>query len=188
VHHALDASARLIDSSIRTMMVSERCAARRPISTSRKLDEASGRLVTASARLVRAAARLEEARQCLVRDPNLEPGASALLIEATARLAYMGTLLNDTANFVFSLHEDVLHGLATGDLVPERSELPRPRIVLFPHPAPVREFLRARLPRVVDRISAVLQRRRRTRLPASLRVPRRTSQGRAPPLFPVCLL
>jgi hypothetical protein len=188
VHHAIDASARLIDSSIRTMMVSERCAARRPITTSRKLDHASGRLVTASARLVRAAARLEEARQCLARSPELVPDAPALLIKATARLVYMGNLLNETADYVFNLHEDVLHGLKTGELVPERSELPRPRIVLFPGPPPVRAFLRARLPRVVDRISAVLQRRRRTRLPASLRVPRRTSQGRAPPLFPVCLL
>jgi hypothetical protein len=188
VHHAINASVRLIDSSIRTMMVSERCAARRPISTSRKLDEASGRLVTASVRLVRAAARLSEARECLARDPELEPGAPALLIEATARLLYVGNLLNETSDIVFNLHEDVLDGLATGELVPERSELPRPRIVLVPHPAPVRAFLRARLPRVVDRISAVLQRRRRTRLPASLRVPRRTSQGRAPPLFPVCLL
>jgi len=180
---------RLIDSSLRTLIVSERCAARRPISSSRKLDAASGRLVTASARLSRAAASLVEAHECLAREPESGPGAPAFLIEATTRLLHVGKWLSETADHVFSLHEDVLHGLQTGELVPEQPAQPRRRrIVLVPRPAPVRAFLRARLPRVVDRISAVLQRRRRTRLPASLRVPRRTSQGRAPPLFPVCLL
>jgi hypothetical protein len=173
---------------MRTLFATAHCAARRPISSSRRLDAASGRLATASARLARAATRLAEAHECLARDPGREPGAPALLIEATTRLLCVGKWLSETADRVFSLHEDVLHGLETGELVPEQSERPRPRIVLIPRPAPVRAFLRARLPRVVDRISAFLQRRRRTRLPASLRVPCRTSQGRAPPLFPVCLL
>ncbi len=188
VHRALNASVRLIDSSLRTLAVSERCAHRRPISSSKKLDAASGRLVTAGDRLARAAARLAEAHECIARNPDSADGAPAFLIEATARLIQVGLWLNETADQVFTLHEDVLHGLETGELVPEQPAQRRRRIVLVPRLAPVRAFLRARLPRVVDRISAILQRRRRTRLPASLRVPRRTSQGRAPPLFPVCLL
>ncbi|HYK01439.1 MAG TPA: hypothetical protein VE974_06760 [Thermoanaerobaculia bacterium] len=188
VQRAITASMRLIDSTLRAARASERCAHRRPISSSRKLDQASGKLVTASARLVRAAASLQEAHKCLANDPGRVPGAPVFLLEATTRLLYVGKWLSETADHVFTLHEDVLHGLETGELVPEQPAPRRRRIVLVPRPAPVRAFLRARLPRVVDRISAVLQRRRRTRLPASLRVPRRTSQGRAPPLFPVCLL
>jgi hypothetical protein len=188
VQRAITASMRLIDSTLRAARASERCAHRRPISSSQKLGHASGQLVTASVRLARAAASLAEAHECLARDPGREPGAPGFLIEATSRLLHVGRWLSETADHVFTLHEDVLHGLATGELVPEQPAQRRRRIVLIPRPAPVRAFLRARLPRVVDRISAILQRRRRTRLPASLRVPRRTSQGRAPPLFPVCLV
>ena len=188
VQRALNASVRLIDSSLRTLAVSERCAHRRPISSSKKLDAASGRLVTAGKRLSRAAAQLVEAHERVAHQPELAAGAPLFLIDATTRLMEVGLRLTETANQVFTLHEDVLHGLQTGELVPEPPAPRHRRIVMVPRPAPLRAFLRARLPRVVDRISALLQRRRRTRLPASLRVPRRTSQGRAPPLFPVCLL
>ncbi len=188
VHNALNATVRLIRSSQRALVNSERCAHQRPISSSRKLDAASGRLVAASERLHRAAAQLVEAHARLAVQPELAAGAPGFLLDATTRLVAVGLRLNETSDQVFTLHENVLHGLQTGELVPEQPAPRRRRVVLVPRPAPVRAFLRARLPRVVDRISALLQRRRRTRLPASLRVPRRTSQGRAPPLFPVCLL
>jgi hypothetical protein len=172
------------------MVKSERCAARRPIGTSRQLEGASHRLSTAAVRLSRAAQSIAEATACLVRHPEDVEGAPDFLIHATRRLVDIGGWLTATSDQVVTLHENVLHGLQTGELVPEPSSSVqrRPRIVLAPRPAPVRAFLRARLRRVADRISALLQRRRRTRLPAALRVPRRTSQGRAPPLFPVCLL
>jgi hypothetical protein len=185
---ALDASAKLIDSTLRTVAVSERCAHKRPIRTSRNLNAASDKLLTASVRLERAAARLSEMHACMMRHPEDAECAPEVLSLATTRFIGIATRLTGVADQVFGLHQDVLHGLKTGELVPEASAFPRPRIVLVPRPAPVRAFLRDRLPRVVDRISALLRRRRRTRLPASLRVPRRTSQGRAPPLVPVCLL
>lgn len=190
VHRALDASVRLIDASIRVAVRSERCAVRRPIDTSRQLEGASHRLSTAARRLGRAAQAIAEATECLARHPEDVTGTPPYLVHAARRVVEVGLLLGATSDQVFGLHEDLLQGLRNGELVPEPSafERRRPRIILAPRPAPVRAFLRARQPRIVDRISALLQRRRRTRLPASLRVPRRTSQGRAPPLFPVCLL
>lgn len=186
VQRAFTASMKLIDSSVRAIADSGRCAHRRPIGTSRKLIEASSRLAAASARLKRATEGLADLRECLVRNPD--PDGPLFLREATTRLLSLTRWLAWTADQVFARHEDVLRGLASGKLVPERSERHRPRIILVHCPAPVREFLRTRRPRVVDRISPLLRRRRRSRLPADLRAPRRTSQGRAPPLFPVCLL
>ncbi|HYC93616.1 MAG TPA: hypothetical protein VEO54_30710 [Thermoanaerobaculia bacterium] len=186
--HALDASVRLIDSTLRAVRVSERCAIRRPVHATRNLREAGGRLIVASKRLTRAAERLAQANHYLALQPELPAEAPELLLREAERWASMAHILGGTASYVFDLHKEVLHGLEIGELVPERPAERRPRIVLIPRPAPVRAFLRARLPRVTDRISPMLLRRRRTRRPAAVSVPRRTSQGRAPPLFPVCLL
>jgi hypothetical protein len=188
IHHALNASVRLIQSTLRTVAVSERCAHRRPVRTALKLYGASDLLVIASARLRRAAEGLAQVNDCIARAPEHSAGVPALLVEATERFVSVAGWLTGAAGQVFGLQEDVLHGLETGELVPEQPAERRPRIILAPRPAPVRAFLRARQPRATDRISALLRRRRRSRLPASLRVPRRTAQGRAPPLFPVCLL
>jgi hypothetical protein len=187
-HHALDASLRLIRSSIRTAAVSDRLC-QRPLDTSLKLHHATDLLMTASARLQRAVKGLGEANARAARHPERAAAAPALLIEAAARFVQVAGTLQVVAGQVFELHTEVLDGIKAGELVPEPPPAPRrPRIVLTPRPAPVRAFLRARQPRVVDRISPLLQRRRRTRRPAALTVPQRTSQGRAPPLFPVCLL
>ena len=188
VQRAITATLRLIASSRRVASASARCAHRRPISSSRQLTYASRLLSTASARLSVAATRFEETRACLARQAELEPDAMLFLRDVATSIARLTLYLGGTADEVFALHDDVLDGLASGELVAEPSALPRRHIPLVPRPVPVREFLRARLPRVVDRISAVLQRRRRTRLPTALRVPRRTSQGRAPPLLSACLL
>ena len=188
VHSALNASLRLIDTVLRTLAVCERRAVRRPIGTSRSLDHASGVLVTASAQLARAVKGLAEANEWIALHPEDAAGAPEVLVKATERWLSVIQFLEGVSNQVFGLHEDVLEGLEAGELVPEPPPQPRRRIVLVPRPAQVGAFLRTRLRRAVDRISPVLQRRRRTRRPASLRVPRRTSQGRAPPLVPVCLL
>ncbi|HYI11932.1 MAG TPA: hypothetical protein VEK57_22950 [Thermoanaerobaculia bacterium] len=188
MHHALNASVRLIQSTLRMVATSERCAHRRPVRTALKLQGASGLLVVATARLQRAAEGLAQVNDCIARAPEKSGGVPALLTEATERWVSVAGWLTGAAGQVFGLQEEVLDGIETGRLVPEQPAERRPRIVLVPRPAPVRAFLRARQPRATDRISAILRRRRRSRLPASLRVPRRTSQGRAPPLFPVCLL
>lgn len=187
-HRALDASIRLIDSTVRTMRSSERCAARRPVHASRNLDQASARLIDASARLERAARELAETNQCIVREPEQSALVPELLEHAAERFLGIAGWLQQTSDFVFQLQKDVLHGLATGELVPESPAERRPRIRLTPRPAPVRAFLRLRQPRVVDRITPILRRRRRTPRPAAVRVPRRSLLGRAPPLVPISLL
>jgi len=180
-NHALDASARLLVSTARTFARSQRCLHRRPVRASRTLREAVALVRDASARLIRAGQELEVAQKCLgrnAREDVLQP-----VDDASARWREILIRLHETAEGVFALHEDVLLGLETGALVPERPAERRPRIRLAPRPAPVRAFLRLRQPRVVDRIAPILRRRRRTPRPASVRVPQRSLLGRAPPLL-----
>ncbi len=179
---AIDASIRLIHSTVHTVARSERCAHRRPVRTSRTLQEASARLLDARARLVRAAQELAAANECLVREPDETGLVSELLVHNAQRCGEINAWLQETADGVVSLHEDVLRGLQTGTLVPERPAERRPRIALSPRPVSMRAFLRLRQPRVVERIAPILRRRRRTPRPASLRVPQRSLLGRAPPL------
>jgi hypothetical protein len=183
---ALDACVGLIDSALRTGAASERCADRTPIRASRGLHHASGQLVDASARLARAANALAATNECIAREPERALFAPELLIGVTERWVAVAQRLNEVADDVFVVHENVLSGLESGELIAEPEPVRRPRIVLAPRPAPVRAFLRARLPRVTDRIASILRRRRRTPRPAALRVPRRSVLGRAPPLSPVC--
>jgi hypothetical protein len=145
-------------------------------------------MAIASARLTRAAQELAEATECIGRHPETAAGAPELLLQATERWVHVAETLGGVAEQMFGLQNDLLHGLETGELVPERLAERRPRIVLTSRPAPVCAFLRARQPRVADRISSVLRRRRRTPRPAALRVPQPSSQGRAPPFSPICLL
>ena len=182
---AIESSIRLINSTLRTVERSERCAHRRPVSASRNLHEASARLVDASTRLVRAAQELAATNECLRREPDETMLVPELLVHTTERWLETMTFLREAADGVFSLHEDVLLGLETGVLVPEPEQPAkrRPRIILAPRPMAMRAFLLHRQPRVVDRIAAILRRRRRTPRPASVRVPRRNLLGRAPPSF-----
>ena len=171
-----------MNAGITSAVRAHRCVQRRPIRSSRGLRDAAERLAVASVRLVSAARQLAKANECIAREPECDADAPDILNFATQRWTIMAELLGSAADDVFALHTEVVDGLATGALVPEPPAERRPRIVLTPRPAPVRAFLRARLPRVAERISPLLHRRRRTPRPAAVRVPRRTSQGRAPPL------
>lgn len=163
-------------------------AHQQPIRTAVELHEASGRLARASSRLMRAARELAEVNACIAREPEKAGAVPELLVAATERWVGLAQLLSEGAGAVFSLQRDVLDDLRTGAVVPERPAAPRPRIVLAPRPVPIRAFLLLRQPRVVDRIAPLLRRRRRTPRPATVRVPRRSVLGRAPPLFSLCLL
>ena len=187
VQRALQASARLIDSTLRTVAASERYAHRRPIQASGNLWNASGRLAIVSRRLLHAVDELAETNECMAREPERAAGVPELLTATAAYWMLMHLRLEAAAQEVYTLHADVLEGLVSGELVPERPA-GRPRIILAPRPVPIRAFLAARQPRVADRIASILSRRRRTPRPAAVSVPRRNIQGRAPPLVSLCPL
>lgn len=182
--YAMIASIRLIGETRRTVARSRRSAHRRPVRASRDLHEASARLLDISTRLRRAGRELAETNAS-VADPAV---MGCLLTQANERWEELAGWLQQAAADVFTLQEDVERRLQTGVLVPERPAERRPRIRLAPRPVPVRAFLHRRQPRVVDRIAPILRRRRRTPRPASVRVPRRSLLGRAPPLFPISVL
>ncbi len=177
---AIEASIRLIDSTLRAVERAERCVHRRPVRTSRNLVAAWARIRDAQVRLGRAVHELAETHECLVREPQAL--APELLVHTTQRWVETATRLHEAADGVVLLHEGILHGLQAGTFVPEQPAERRPRIILAPRPVAMRAFLLRRQPRVVDRIAPVLRRRRRTPRPASVRVPRRSLLGRAPPL------
>ncbi|HEX7151691.1 MAG TPA: hypothetical protein VF618_09405 [Thermoanaerobaculia bacterium] len=182
VQKALDASVRLLNAGLATAAKSGRCLTRRPLDSSRKLEFAEGRLALAAARLAYAARELAATAACLEREPETAAGAPELLMEASQRWMAMHQSVDAAAGAIFAFHENVLAGLRSGVLVPEREHKRRPRIILAPRPTFFRAFLVARQPRVVDRISSVLKRRRRAPRPAAVRALRRASQGRAPPV------
>ena len=188
LHRALDSSVHLISRCLLAAGASERRAQRRPIRASRELDKASELMLLASSRINQAARELSKVNACIARDPENASDAPELLIAATERWIFMAGWLAESADQVFTIHEDVLDGLQTGTLVPERSAFPRPRIVLAPRPVPIRAFLLCRQHRVADRIAPLLRRRRRTPRPAALTVPNPSVLGRAPPLVSGCLL
>jgi hypothetical protein len=181
-NRVLNASVRLLTAGLATAARSERSARRQPIRSSQNLEHAGARLALASSRLGRVVKELVETTACLQREPETAAGAPELLMAVTQRWIDMAQALGQASGDVFALHEDLLEGLTSGALVPERSDR-RPRIILAPRPTLVRAFLTARQPRVADRISALLNRRRRAPRPSAVKVPRCTSQGRAPPSF-----
>ena len=185
-NRALDASFRLVKTTLLTVAATERTLHRRPIRASRKLDAASALLMTASVRLGWAMQSIKEMTERAAAEPETAQDVPEIVLQTTERWVYMTAWLAETANEVFALHESVLEGTVSGELVPEQPADRHPRIVLAPRPVPVRAFLRLRQPRVQDRIAPLLLRRRRTPRPAALRVPRRSVLGRAPPLFSVC--
>ncbi len=182
-HRALDSAVRLIESTMETVAVFERCVERRPVRTARRLIGGARRLAAARLRLLRVSRELATATECLGRAPELATGDVPELVElASERWQAVANYLLHATGEVVLRQVEVFAGLACGALVPEHPSDSRPRIVLAPRPVPVRAFLAVRQPRVADRISVILRRRRRTPRPAVLTVPPRTSQGRAPPL------
>jgi hypothetical protein len=180
---ALDSAASLIFSTIHLVMDAGRCAERRPVRTSRRLTSAAREMKVASLRLLHARRELAAASEALGRVPERLSGDAPELMElAAARCRAVAEYLPIAVQGVVIAQVDVLGGLATGELVAERPSDDRPRIVIKPRPLFVRAFLVTRQPRVSDRITPVLLRRRRTPRPAEVRVPRRNLQGRAPPL------
>jgi hypothetical protein len=189
LRRALDASVRSIDAALRSIGNCEECASRRPVRASRHLVAAHDCLVTASVCLARAAHALAATNACLGRDREGGDGAPELIVRETLRWISVAARVTGLSEQVSSMHDDVAEGIVSGALVPEPDfEVRRPRIVLAPRPAPVRAFLRARQPRVTDRIAVFLLRRRQTddRLPAQ-DIPPRTCRGRAPPPSSIAL-
>lgn len=184
-YHAFEASIRLVGSTRRAVARSRRCAQHRPLRASRHLRHASIRLSGASRRMLRAMGELAETRACVTGDPERSEALASLLSIANERWGEIIGWLHQAAVDVVTLQEDVVLGLESGRLVAERPAEHRPRIRLTPCPVPFRAFLLLRQPRVIDRITPILRRRRRTPRPASVRVPRRCLRGRAPPLFPI---
>jgi hypothetical protein len=185
---SLGASAKLIGSTMRAVERYQRCAAERPVRTTIQLYRVSERLSAASTHLQWALHQLGAVNECIALDPESAVHVPELLFKVTGLWARITLWLKQASDDVFAIQENVLDGLESGALVPERPAERRPRILVTPKPAPVRAFLRVRQPRVIQRISPLLRRRRRTRRPAALRVPRRNVQGRAPPFSPVSLV
>jgi hypothetical protein len=186
---ALDSSVNLISATMVTAMTSADGAQRRPLRTVQKLSRAMRRMVVACLRLAQGSRELAVARECLRLAPEAQNSDTAEILDFAAERCqkvakYIHVAVHDTT----AVQLGVLAGLATGQLVPERPSDSRPRIILKPRPIPVRAFLAARQPRVADRITPVLRRRRRIPPPASIRVPRPSILGRAPPFSSTCLL
>ncbi len=184
---ALDAAVRLIFSTLATVEEAGRCVEWRPVRTARSLTGAVRQMVTAARRLFAAQRELAEAQDRLDGAPEWQSGDAPELIELAAERcrAVARSILMATSEILVA-QKDVMGGLATGELVPERPSGVRRRIVITPRPIPVRAFLAARQPRAADRITAILLRRLRTPRPVEVRVPRRHLRGRAPPLSPAC--
>jgi len=187
LHRTLDSSFHQIRSTLLAAGASRRRAQRRPVRASLELYQASDNLVRVASRLRRVALDLAEVNACIAREPEKASDVPELLIQATVRWMFLAEWLRESSDQVFNLQQDILTGVETGALVPERIGDSRPRIILAPRPVPIRAFLLLRQHRVVDRIAPLIRRRRRTPRPAALRVPRRSLLGRAPPLS-VCLL
>jgi hypothetical protein len=182
-HLTLHRTFSLIAAGLLTAGACRRRAQRRPRpESSREMQEAVQLLAEASSLLRRAALEIAAANASMARDPRTGDDAPEILAQTTERWAYLTDWLREVTEKVLAEQRDVLAR------APERPAERRPRIVLAPRPAPVRAFLRLRQPRVHDRITPLLLRRRRIPRPAALRVPRRDILGRAPPLVSDCLL
>ncbi|HYI12341.1 MAG TPA: hypothetical protein VEK57_25025, partial [Thermoanaerobaculia bacterium] len=183
----LESAAGLIFSTIYAAMDAGRYAKRRPIRTARRLNCAVREMAVAIQRLVDARRELVKATVALARDPQQQRGHAPELMENVAeRCSAVAKYIPIALNEVVIAQIDLIGGLRTGELVPEKPSDSRPRIVVTPRPLFVRAFLVTRQPRVSDRITPVLLRRRRTPRPAEVQVPRPDVQGRAPPLSLTC--
>ena len=186
---ALDKAAKLLLSTIQVVMDVERCGARLPVRTAQRLNVAVRGMTVASRLVIDARRELAEATEALGRDPEQQKGDVPEIIElAEERCRKVAESIPIVVQELALAQFEILGGLSLGELVPERSSDARPRIVTTPRPLFVRAFLASRLPRISDRITPALLRRRRTPRPAEVRVPRPNLQGRAPPLSSTCAL
>jgi hypothetical protein len=186
---ALDLAEGLIHSTMRAVMDTDRCAKRRPMRASRRLIGKLRKMDVASMQLAVARGQVAEAKAALSRDPSQQRGDAPEIMElVTKRCEAVAKYIPIAAGEAVLAQVGVFEGLMTGELVPERPSDTRPRIVVIPRPLFVRAFLVIRQPRVAERISPVLLRRRRTPRPAEVQVPRPDVQGRAPPLSSTCAL
>jgi hypothetical protein len=186
---AIDSAASLIFATVHVVMDADRCAKRRPMRTARRLIGKLRGMDVASRLVIVAQREMAKANEALSRDPSQQRGDAPELMELVAeRCRAVIENIPIAAGQAVLAHVGILGGLCTGELVPERPSDSRPRIVVTPRPLFVRAFLVIRQPRVADRITPVLLRRRRTPRPAEVQVPRPDVQGRAPPLSLICAL
>ena len=192
-HRALDSAASLIFSTRYDVADAEDCAEQRPYHSVQMLTGGIRQMVVATKRHIDAKRYLAEATEALERMPEeLQDDAAELLELANERCEAVEKYIAIAASEAIAGAAAVMGGIATGELVPEKNPSdggPRRRVILAPRPIFVRAFLAARRqPRVAERITPVLRRRRRMPRPAEVRVPRRNLRGRAPPVSSTCLL
>jgi hypothetical protein len=191
----LDDAASMLISSVRTVAEAG-CCAQRPLESTRKLHAALHQANVAAKQYDEAQRYLSEATAAFVgTQPELRSGDGPELLERAAeRCDAVHRYLYVAVNEVILGQKELFQGVEAGTLVPEDPQelsepRPRRRVIVIRHrPLFVRAFLAARRPRVSDRIAPLLERRRRTRLPAEVRVPKRSLRGRAPPLSSTCPL
>jgi hypothetical protein len=191
----LDNAAGMIVSSVRTVSDAGYCA-NRPIESTRKLVRALRQAGVAARQHAAAEQYLAEAAEAFAHTPpELRSGDAPELLElAASRCESVQLYLHVATNEVVLGQKEILLGVASGEVVPEDSSAaatgPRRRVIIVirHNPLFVRTFLAARRQRVAARIAPLLQRRKRTRLPAEVQVPKRSLRGRAPPLSSTCSL
>ena len=192
----LDDAGSMLISSVRTVMDAG-CCAHRPVASTRKLTAALHQAEVAARQYVAAERYLIEAAEAIDRTlPELQSGAAYELLDLAAeRCKTVNHYIRVAMNEVLLGQMEIFRAVGAGEAVPEdpqelSAERPRRRVIVVrPRPLFVRALLAARRqPRVSDRIAPILRRRRRTRLPAEVRVPSRNLRGRAPPLSSSCLI
>ncbi len=194
---ALDNASSMLISTVHRVADAGYCASR-PVRSTRILIGALRQVTVASLQYAEAQRCLAEAIDAFDHTPpELQDGDAPLLFELAAeRSQTVERYIYVATQEVLLGQAEILQGVAAGELDPEDpsedASAVRPRrrvIVVTPRPLFVRAFLAARRrPRTADRITPVLRRRRRTPLPAEVRVPRRNLRGRAPPLSSTCSL
>ena len=196
--HALDDAASMVISVVRKVADAGRCAAR-PVRSTRILTGALRQVTVAMEQHAEAERCLAEAAEAFEHTPpELQDDDAAELLELAAeRSETVQHYIYLATQEVLLGQAEIIGGVAAGEVEPEdpsvdpsAEDRPRRRVIVI---APRRSFIRAflaarRRPRAADRITPVLRRRRRTPLPAEVRVPSRNLRGRAPPLSPACSL
>jgi hypothetical protein len=192
----LDNAASMIIQSARTV-ADAGCCAEFPIRSTKKLIRAMHHVSVASQQYDEAERWMAEATEAFGHAPpeQLDGEAAELLEMAAERCHTVLRFLHVAATEVLLGHTEIYNGVQSGEVVPEdpqdvTEDGPRRRVIVIRHkPLFVRAFLAARRqPRIANRIAPILRRRRRTPLPAEVRVPRRNLLGRAPPLSSTCSL